>query len=184
MKYLKALALAAALSLTACTSGANAADKGGPPVKVDATGNVKQMYSGCYVGGGVSGAFLTDGVSSESIKAFTAGGGCDMTQGRVVFGAGLDYSFGENDARMLTLNGRVGWLLNPHTLAYGLAAYTMDGRSPDLADGIISIGGGIETYLDAKVTLFLQATTEVKSVGELKGLKDATMVYGGLRYRF
>lgn len=184
MKTPKICALALAIAVTGCTTNAHAADKGGPPVRIDAQGEVKPGFDGCYLGAGVSGAFLTDGVSTDSIKSFTAGGGCDMTRGRIVFGAGLDYAIGEADARMLTLTGRSGWLLNPSTLAYGLATYTMDGRKPDLSDGIISVGGGIETFIDARLSLFLQATAEVKSVGELKGLKDATMVYGGLRWRF
>jgi hypothetical protein len=183
-RYLTALGLALAASLAfAAAIPAFAADKGGPPVRVDAAGAVKPMWTGCFVSAAGSGVFAEMSAASASVKAFMAGAGCDIQSGKLVFGASADYGFGESESRFVAITGRAGYTLNPHLLLYGLVSLTMDGRSPNLQDSALAAGVGVETYIDRNLSIFLEATAGLNGYGSVKDLELST-VKGGVRYRF
>ena len=185
MKYLKALALAAVLALTACTSGANAADKGGPPTKIDAQGNERPAFHGCYLGASAGGLFLTAGGNGVSASTFGGEVGCDLQRSQVVFGVRAGYDFGESDARFATLGGRVGMLLNPKALLYGTLTLTMDGRDFKLQDSILSAGAGLELYaFTPGTTIFIEGAKDIKTYGLAGMLDEAWSVRAGARSRF
>lgn len=158
-----------------------AADKGGPPAKVDAQGNEKPMFSGCYGQLGAGGIFAS---GNDTIKGFAVGAGCDWQVGTLVVGANGRYSFFEDDARSLSIGGRLGYAINPHTLAYGHVSLLMDGRSPDFNESAVMGGIGLETYLTKNMAVFLEAATDIQKWGDFKALPQVYEVHGGLRIRF
>ena len=161
-----------------------AADKGGPvepPKVIDAQGNEKNLFTGCYGQVGAGGLFA-DG--NDTIKGFVAGAGCDWQVSALVLGINGKYGFYEDDARALTLGGRIGWTLNPHTLFYGHAGFLMDGRSPNFKDSVIMGGVGLETYVNRNITLFFEAATDLGKWGDFKTMPQAYEVNGGIRIRF
>jgi len=185
MKTFRLLALAAALSLAACTTGANAADKGEPPTKIDAQGNEKPAFHGCYLGGSAGGVFMTAGGAGVSASTFGGEVGCDLQRASVVFGARAGYDFGESDTRFATLGGRVGMLLNPKALLYGTLTLTMDGRDLKLQDSILSAGLGVELFaFTPNTTIFVEAAKDIKTYGLTAGLDEAWTVRVGGRFRF
>lgn len=180
LKTLGLVALAAA-AIAYLINPTFAADKGGPPVKVDAEGNAKNLFTGCYgqVGGG--GLFAE---TSEVLKHFAVGAGCDWQVNAIVVGVSGKYAFGEADLRALTISGRIGWAMNPHTLAYGHVGLLMDGRRPDLNDSIVMGGIGLETHIARNITIFLEAATDLGKWGDPSTLPQVYEVSGGARIRF
>jgi opacity protein-like surface antigen len=179
-RLIKATAILAALFLA---SPASAADKGGPPAKVDATGEPKN-FQGCYVQAAGQKMFLEVAGLGDSASTFLAGAGCDIQRGKLIFGLSGSYGFGENDLRVAEIAGRAGILVNPHALVYGLLSLTMDGRSPKLDDSFLSAGVGIELYLGSKHwTTFIEGATTIKSFGDTDGA-DLHSIKLGLKYRF
>lgn len=178
--------LAAFVAAISCIAGglfaaAHAADKGGPPAIIDAQGNEKNLFTGCYgqVGGG---GIFADG--NATIKGFIVGAGCDWQVSGIVIGVSGKYGLYEDDARSLTLGGRLGYTLNPHTLFYAHAGALMDGKSPNLKDSAIVGGIGLETYVNRNVTLFLEAATDLQKWGDAKTLPSVYEINGGIRIRF
>jgi opacity protein-like surface antigen len=170
-----------ATSLSFCS--AKAADKGGPPVKVTATGEVKN-FNGCYLSAAGSATFLEVAGLGEAARMFLAGAGCDMQRGQIVFGASGEYGIGEEQARMAALSARFGLALNDHTLLYAITSLTMDGRDIKVGDSIWSLGAGLETYLLSKNwTVFVEGQTAIKAFGAAGGV-DLSTAKIGVRYRF
>lgn len=180
IKTLGLVALAAA-AVVYLINPTLAADKGGPPVKVDAQGNERPLFSGCYGQAGVHGLFAD---SSDTLKAFAVGAGCDWQVGAIVLGANARFAFGQYDTRALYVGGRIGYSLNPHTLAYVPISLMMDGRAPDLNDSVIMGGIGLETYLNKQLTIFMEATTDLGKWGDAGTLPQIYEIHGGLRIRF
>lgn len=182
----RAAALAAAI---ACIAGgliasAHAADKGGPaepPKVIDAQGNEKALFTGCYGQVGGSG-FFADG--NNTTKGFLIGAGCDWQLSGIVIGLNGKYGLYEEDARSLTFGGRLGYTLNPHTLFYAHAGALMDGKSPSLKDSAIYGGLGLETYVNRNITLFFEAATDLQKWGDAKTMPSIYEVNGGIRIRF
>lgn len=164
---------------------ASAADKGEPaPAVVDARGEVKNPFTGCYGQAGVAGLFAD---SSETLKTFAIGAGCDWQVSTVVIGASAKMAFGQDDARALTVGGRIGYTINPHTLAYAHAGFLMDGKSPNFNDSVVMGGLGLETYLNRNLTVFLEAATDLgkwSKAGDFTDLPRVYEVHGGIRIRF
>jgi hypothetical protein len=174
----------AACALLVICSTAFAADKGGPPVRVDAAGAVKPMFNGCFVQGAGTLIYAEAVGASEAVRAFMAGAGCDMQRGKLIFGAMAEYGFGESDVRVAALTGRIGVEINPHLMGYGFLTLTMDGRSIKLDDSMLSAGVGLETYIGSKHwTVFGEISQTVKTFGTFDGV-DATTAKFGARYRF
>lgn len=181
------LHIAAFVAAISCIAGglfaaAHAADKNEPaPAVIDAKGEVKNLFTGCYgqVGGG---GIFADG--NATIKGFIVGAGCDWQVSGIVLGINGKYGLYEDDARSLTLGGRIGYTLNPHTLFYAHAGALMDGKSPNLKDSAIVGGIGLETYVNRNVTLFLEAATDLQKWGDAKTLPSVYEINGGIRIRF
>ena len=180
IKTLGLVALAAA-AVAFLINPSLAADKGGPPVKVDAQGVEKPLFTGCYgqIGGG--GIFAS---GNDTIKGFAVGAGCDWQVGSLVIGANGKYALYQDDARALSFGGRLGYSINPHTLAYGHISLLTDGRNPSLHDSVIMGGIGGETYLSKSMTLFLELATDLQKLGDFRTLPDVYEIHGGLRIRF
>jgi hypothetical protein len=163
-------------------SAAFAADKGGPPQKINAQGNPVPVFTGCYAQGhGSIATFQADNVS-DVFKRFGLGAGCDIQADRLIVGGGVSYDFGL--ARELALNGRVGMTINPYLFGYGIASLRMDGIDPKPADAILAAGVGVEAYASKNLAIFLEATKDVKSFGVARDLDEAWQVRIGGRYRF
>lgn len=160
-----------------------AADKGGPPLKIDANGDVKaKSWTGCFVDAGVAG-FFADGL--ETVKAFAIGAGCDyQLDARFVVGVGGAYMIGQNDERAIDTYVRAGLLLNPDLLIYLRGGLALDGRSPSFADSIGTVGAGLETSVSSKVTIGAEAFTGIKGWGDFKDAPDNWTGRAFLRYKF
>ena len=181
--------LIVAVTALACIIGAlfaanaNAADKGGPPVKIDAAGNVKEKtWTGCYVDAGAAG-FFADGL--DTVKAFAIGAGCDyQLDSRFVIGIGGAYIIGTDDAKAVDALIRVGFLLNPNLLIYGRGGLLLDGDKPNFSDSIGTIGAGLETSVSSSVTLGAEAFTGIKGWGDMKDMPDNWTGRAYLRYKW
>lgn len=171
----------AALSLIYLVRPGIAADKNEPPAVIDAKGEVKNLFTGCYGQVGAGGIFAS---GNDTIKGFVVGAGCDWQVSALVMGVNVKYGFFEDDARALTLGGRVGYTLNAHTLFYGHAGFLMDGKSPNFKESAIMGGVGLETYVNRNVTLFLEAATDLGKWGDFKQLPSVYEINGGIRIRF
>ena len=180
IKTLGLVALAAA-AVVYLINPTLAADKGGPPVKVDAAGNEKPLFSGCYGQIGAGGIFAE---GNDTIKGFAVGAGCDWQLGTLVSGANGKYAFYEDDQRALSIGGRLGYAINPHTLAYGHVSLLMDGRDVSFSDSVVMGGIGLETYLTKNMTVFLEAATDLQKWGDYQALPQVYEISGGLRIRF
>lgn len=166
-------------------SSALAADLTGPPRKIDAQGEPKPGFHGCYVGGAAGGLFLTEAGAGVSASTFGVEAGCDLQRAQVVFGVRAGYDFGEADTRIATIGGRVGFTINPHSLLYGTINLAMDGRKPDFRDGILSAGLGLEMYaFTPSTTLFIEGAKDIKTTGGLGLVDEAWTIRAGVRYRF
>lgn len=182
------LTLAAFAAAFSCIAGglfaaAHAADKGGPPQKIDAQGNVKEKsWTGCYVDAGAAG-FFADG--SDTVKAFSIGAGCDyQLDSRFVIGIGGAYIIGTDDVKAIDALVRVGMLLNPSLLIYGRGGFLLDGEKIDFSNSIGTIGAGLETSVSSSVTLGAEAYTGIKGWGDFKGAPDNWTGRAFLRYKW
>lgn len=158
-----------------------AADKGGPPVKVDAQGVEKPLFTGCYGQLGGGGIFAS---GNDTIKGFAIGAGCDWQVGTLVIGANGKYGLYQDDTRALSIGGRLGYAINPHTLAYAHVSLLMDGRNPSFDDSVIMGGIGGETYLTKSMTLFIELATDLQKLGDFKTMPEVYEIHGGIRIRF
>lgn len=160
-----------------------AADKGGPPLKIDANGDVKvKNWTGCYADAGAAG-FFVDGL--DTVKAFSIGAGCDyQLDARFVVGIGGAYFVGQNDARAIDTYVRAGLLLNPDLLIYLRGGLALDGRSPNFADSVGTIGAGFETSVSSKVTIGAEFSTGIKGWGDFKEAPDNGVGRAFLRYKW
>ena len=178
-KALIAAALAAALGMGANAHAADMYSSGG--MKDGPIAVVENTWTGFYVGVGLGGAAVNHDITisdrwGDSAELNGIGGtgifgtvevGYDRQFGRIVGGIFFDYDFADlssdfkidgttvasiklND--MWSVGGRIGYLVNPDTLAYFLAAYTQ--ANFDLPSGLrggnpdgYSLGGGLETKL-------------------------------------
>jgi hypothetical protein len=170
-------------AMAAVTFTVQAADLKGPPEKIDASGNVKPAFTGCYGGASGSTSFVkAKSDASEIFQRLGVGAGCDYQFGRYFTGASLAYDFGY--APMAAVAGRVGYTINPYTAIYGLASLQMDGTAPKMKDGMLSAGVGLEVFAAKNLTLFVEATRDVKTFGIARELSESTSVRVGGRYRF
>lgn len=166
MKYLATLALAVGLATPAL-----AADKGGAPAAPapSATSTPDHPWTGCYLGAGVSKQIVVNGndlgLGSVAGTTVSAEAGCDyQVNHRLVvgvlgrYGLALDGSSTDTGLGSIHLKadrpwlvgGRAGVLVNPSTLAYGLAGvsgidYKIDGTTARRSG--VALGAGVETQL-------------------------------------
>lgn len=177
------LAALAAAAVAFLINPTLAADKGGPPVKVDAEGNVKaKSWTGCYADVGAAG-FFADG--SDTVKAFSIGAGCDyQLDTRFVVGIGANYIIGTDDTKAIDALVRVGLLLNQNLLIYGRGGLLMDGDKINFGNSIGTIGAGIETTVSSSVTIGAEAFTGVKGWGDFKDAPDNWTGRAFLRYKW
>lgn len=178
--FLKALALSFMLVVPAV-----AADKGGPPAKIDALGQLRPQFTGCFVGAGAGGVAITSNGGGATAALLGLEVGCDLTRSNVVFGVKAGYDFGESEARFATAGVRAGILVNPSTLLYMPLNLTMDGRSPKLDNSILSTGVGVEfSAFSPSLTLLIEATKDIKGFGDAADIGDAWTFRVGARHRF
>jgi hypothetical protein len=178
---IKTLALVAAATLASLTLPAPAADLGGRAPTGGDSAESRSLWNGCYADAGGS-AYLADGYSA--IRAFAIGAGCDANIAkRIVLGAGLTYAIAQ-DGNALALNGRLGYVVNPHVLAYGKLSWVTDGKSPSTKDSLFVAGGGIETYIASNVTIYGEIVTDIAKYGVTKEIGTLYTATAGLRYRF
>ena len=168
-----------------------AADKGTPPLAgtvVEAASDAPR-WGGLYVeASGTMFNVETTGLGS-TIGMAGLGIGYDhrIASTNFLIGAFARYDFAIDnmDAQALTLGARGGVLLNPYLLAYIPVAYTMDKDNISLADGIWSVGVGLETYLGSRFTVFAEMTRNFALAGDAKlAFDEATTARGGLKFRF
>lgn len=173
----------AALGYAYLVNPSFAADKAEPPPqKIDANGAIKPIFTGCYgQAHGVVSTFTADSVS-EVFKNFGVGAGCDWQVNSAVIGGGVTYDFG--DSRELGLNARIGITLNPYLLAYVKSDLRLDGYNPNVKDSIVSLGGGLETFVLGNMTVFFEASKDVYKFGDAKALDESWRILGGARIRF
>ncbi|UOF81833.1 outer membrane channeL [Caudoviricetes sp.] len=169
------------LAVAAWLLPARAADKGGPPMRIDAQGVAKPLFTGCYGQVGAGGIFAS---GNDTIKGFVIGAGCDWQVGAIVIGANGKYALYGDDTRALTVGGRLGYAINPHTLAYVHVGALMDGRDISLNQSAIMGGVGLEAYFTRNMTVFIEAATDVKKWGEFRELPQVYEIHGGVRIRF
>jgi len=176
-------ALAAAALIFLFQGPVRAADKGGPPVKIDAQGNVKpKSWTGCYADAGVAG-FFADGL--DTVKAFSIGAGCDyQLDSRFIVGIGGAYMIGTDDARVVDAFARLGFLMNEHLMLYVRGGLLLDGDKISFDDSIGTIGAGLETSLSSSVTIGAEAFTGIKGWGDYKEAPDNWTGRAFLRYKF
>ena len=180
--------IAAFTAAVSCIAGglfaaAHAADKGGPPLKIDANREVKaKSWTGCYADVGGAG-FFADG--NDTVKAFAIGAGCDyQIDSRFVIGIGGAYIIGTDDTKAIDALVRVGLLLNPNLLIYGRAGLMMDGDKINFSDSIGTVGAGLETSISSSVTIGAEAFTGIKGWGDYKEAPDNWTGRAFLRYKF
>ncbi len=141
----KTLVAAAAAALMGVAGAANAADVYAPTSLKDTPYAVAPSWTGFHIGLGVGGEAVDhklsafdvsfDGISSTGVVG-TVEIGYDRQFGAFVGGLFFNYDFGDNVATTLNVpgfsarvdqngawaaGGRFGYLVNPSTLAYGLA---------------------------------------------------------------
>jgi len=202
MRTFAVAAVAALLSTPAL-----AADKAGPVDLLPPLPAVASSTS-CYVqalaGSAVSTATVqADDVLPASISAngwtVGAGIGCDVKLQRVVIGAlarielpidtsgtigGVDF----NKSWMVA--GRLGYLLGPGVMAYGLVGYEaaeLSLASIDVDKNGIVVGGGLEVFLTKHVSLTAEyANTLLKDIeaGAFSIKPESHKARVGLSYRF
>lgn len=179
------IAVAALSAIIGALFAANgyAADKGGPPVAIDASGNVKaKSWTGCYADAGGAGLFA-DGL--DTVKAFAIGAGCDyQLDARFVVGVGGAFMISTDDQKAVDAFLRLGFLLNEHLLLYVRGGLLMDGSNLSFDDSIATIGAGLETSVSSKVTIGAEAYTGVKGWGDFQGVPDTWTGRAFLRYKF
>lgn len=178
-KMLVAAALAAGLGMCGTASAADLGSLKDGPMVLAPVGGWTGAYVGIGIGGGAT-SDNVNGTAANRLDIRGAEGvfgtvqvGYDRQYGRFVGGIFFDYDFTNISAdtvwstgnRRVTYNtgkidlnnewsvgGRAGFLVNPETLVYGLAAYTQAdfslpfGFSGSTRDGY-TVGGGIETRL-------------------------------------
>lgn len=165
-----------------CIAGASiAADKGGPPQKIDAAGNVKPAFNGLYLGAhGSIATFEADNLS-DVFKRFGVVGGYDIQRDKIVFGASASYDFGI--APEIAVGGRLGYLTTPLMLLYAKGELRMDGDAPKIKDSILAAGVGLETYLMNNLAVNIEVLKDVKGFGGAKALDESYVVRAGVRIR-
>ncbi|MGA7325965.1 MAG: outer membrane beta-barrel protein [Rhodomicrobium sp.] len=137
-------------------------------------------WTGFHVGLGLGGAAVNHDIIADSVELNGVGGtgifgtvelGYDRQFGRIVAGIFFNYDFanlssdlksgGVESAKlndMWSAGGRIGYLVNPDTLAYFLAAYTqasfdMPASYRSITPDGYSLGGGLETKLGGNWSL-------------------------------
>lgn len=203
------LAVLAAAAVAFLINPTLAADKGGPPVKVDAQGNVKSplsWFAGASIGANLSAARLDDGTTRVDLGTqdyqagleggfdyrlvgpFSVGGLAryDWTNAKAtLFGADASYN------GIWTAAAKFTYHLNVGTELYGLLGYSgATFKLEDLKDskrGFV-YGLGIETRLgESNVNLFADWTkTEFKAedLGGVSFKPTVDVVRVGTRIRF
>lgn len=152
-----AVTIGIAIGLMAVSAvAAKAADKGGITKKQAEAEAPVNIWSGCALGAYVG--VLPDG----SMLGVTSN--CDVQNGKAVvglllsYGASTDYLKGGDRATDLTVGGRVGYLLWPSALVYGLAAWSRLNDEATHIDGY-KLGGGVEVRLpDSPIFIDMRAT--------------------------
>jgi hypothetical protein len=151
----------------------------------DAAANpLGSAWTGCAID--VSASMLAATVPGDSSQIARAGVGlsCDKQFAKIVAGArlGLDHGRGQG---FVTLGTRVGYLINPHLLGYGVLSYETGIDRALWSDGIVAFGVGIETFaFSDKTTLFFEASRDILQVGDARGLDSATSFRMGAKWRF
>ncbi|MEQ1711311.1 MAG: hypothetical protein ABL908_07910 [Hyphomicrobium sp.] len=182
--------LLAALIVAMPADAADLAGKAKPvpaPVAVDPQAAAPKhdagQFSGFYAEGSVSLLAAESGSDSTTLERFGIGVGYDRQMGNLIFGGLLRGDFG--DANSLILGARAGYAINPHLMAYGITTLEMDTDNLSLGDGVLALGVGIETYVFGKnTTAFFEATRDVATFGDFKGLDSAISARIGARHRF
>lgn len=185
----RAFALGFGLALGMMVDTAQAADKGGPsapippmPTKLEAL--KPAIWTGCFADASVSGNFARTDESSGAANAIGLGVGCDYQSGKMVFGGRIGYDAGKMDFRAMTVGGRVGVLLNEHLLAYAKAGLMLDGVRPNITDGVMIGGVGVETWIGSTLTVFLELDRDLLKFGSSREITDLYSARVGTRIKF
>lgn len=134
--------------------------------------------SRCYVETSVAGTFLRAG---DREATGSIGGGCDFAVNDMVLGAGIRGDFGDIQSGAAFV--KLGYALNPHLTAYGLAAWVVpEWKIKDA--GALHLGAGAETSVQAikGLSLFAEASAAAAKTGT--ATRDDVLIRGGLRFRF
>lgn len=194
--------LAAAL-LAVLPTSVIAADLGGPKEATPAPASVFRPYTpaSCYVQALASSsvtAFKSPGTVTVSGTDFAGVGGigCDYRMERIVLGAVARYEHRMDSLDILhanrawTVAARLGYMLNPGTMAYGLAGITQTtfqaGTDKTDARGLL-LGAGLEIDLGAGLALTAEYgyTRQADIATGALALQPATQSARlGLTYRF
>ena len=139
--------LAAFVAAISCIAGglfaaAHAADKGGPPAKIDALGNVKSpvtWFAGASIGANLNTTVLDDGtnrldIGSQNYQVGVEGGFDYRLAGPFSIGGLARYDWADAKATLFgadvkyngiwTLAGKFTYHLNPGAEVYGLLGYS------------------------------------------------------------
>lgn len=177
------LATAAAFAALGLTSQlARPADLGTPATldQIMAMGGPASTLTRCFVEGAAVGTFL---VAGDRQAHGSIGVGCDMAVSAVSIGASIRADLG--DSRHLGLAARLGYAINPHVTAYGLAEW----RIPDFEianAGSLHLGAGLESAVSNLVrglSVFGEASVAAAKFGSA-ATRDDVSTRAGLRYRF
>lgn len=208
-RHLLAFAASAAIILAVSITTAPAADKGGPPARIDAEGNVKSpvsCFGGVSVGATFSAASLGDGSTSIDIGTQAASigleVGCDYRVAPL-FSIGALGRYDWNNAKASLLGadatvdgiwavaGKATWHMNTGTDLYGLLGYSgTTFKIEDLSDNRRGVlyGIGLETKIaDSPVNLFAEwSRTDFKEsdIGGVSLKPSVDVVRIGSRIRF
>ena len=132
----------------------------------------------CYVEGSAASTFFADARRANG----AIGLGCDTALHGALAGAGIRAQISDNDRRGWSLFARLGVMLNPSLLGYGLLSYGVpEYRLRD--DGTLSIGAGIETQIGGQ-TIFLEASKGIGSLNAGHDWSDEVTLRAGLRFKF
>jgi len=167
IKLLAAIGLLAALAGPAVGADLGGSVKDGPsdfssPAVVNWTGAYIQAQAGYAIF--VEGYDGTDLGTSADVPVAGVRGGFDFARGRIVFGPFAEYNsiFSEDSTleSEWTIGGRLGLIVAPRTLVYGLLGYshlTFDGSSVDSLNGV-KAGMGGEFAIAGNLFASLEAT--------------------------
>lgn len=161
--------LAAAVAVALTATSAIAADKGGAPPQ-PSVADILPVNTSCYVqalaGSSISTVKVPDATLPAEISAsnwtITGGLGCDVRVERIVVGAlarvemPLDTEDLIKAERSWMIGGRLGYLLTPSLLVYGVAGITgnefkIEALSYDKRG--LALGGGIEVAISPHLAL-------------------------------
>ena len=155
--------------------------EGVPPPPTQVVVPPAHPLAGCYGEISASGQFLQVG---DRLATGAVGAGCDTALAyNAIIGAGSRLDLGEGETTAGSFYARLGFLVNPHLMVYGLGEW----RARDVkfaTNGALYLGAGVETTIVIdSLAAFVEASQAISKFGTDANTVDDLQVRGGLRLR-